>query len=437
MKKDIRKRIAEFQRLCEEVVGSSRHLIVAVDAAKGSHLATFMDGRKRVLRRKLRFSNDLRGFLKVEKMAEEIFKRENMEKIVVGMEPTGGYWKPMAWYFGRLREEGVWEVVTVRPSATAANRRTLDSCPDKNDWKDAYNVGDLIAQGKCHRFRQVSAQGAEQSRLLRLYYRAREQSSRCKVRIRQVYGEIFPELELCLKKKLFTVRWRRVLKEAPTAGELLELGAHLGVVLCRNGRRRSFQQEAARALELAGCTVGVREEEEGARLELLWLWQELEMAERKADEGLERLTTQMKPRRDYELLQSIPGVGPVLAAGLLAEIGDLGWFGNYKELISFAGLDVIGRQSGGWMSELRVISKSGRKLLRTVAYQAALSASRLVGEFKDCYQRALARQDERKKVKRKALVKVADKILRVVWGVLKGGEAYRADHRVRAAEIAA
>jgi hypothetical protein len=66
-----------------------------------------------------------------------------------------------------------------------------------------------------------------------------------------------------------------------------------------------------------------------------------------------------------------------------------------------------------------------------------LSASRLAGEFKDCYQRALARQDQRKKVKRKALVKVADKILRVVWGVLKGGKAYRADHRVRAAEIAA
>jgi len=437
MKKDIRKRIAEFHRLRQEVVGSRRHLIVAVDVAKRSHLATMMDGRKRVLLRKLRFSNDLDGFAKLEEAAGEIRRRENMDKIVLGMEPTGGYWKPLAWHFARLRGEGAWEVATVRPAATAGNRKTLDSCPDKTDWRDAHNVGDLISQGKFHRFRQLPAEGAEQARLLRMYYLAREQSSRRKVRIRQVYGEIFPELELWLKKKLYSLRWRRVLSEHPTAGELLGLGSRLGKRLRRWGRRAGFEPEGGRALELARRTVGVAEEEEGARLELVWLWRELELAERKAAEALKRLTAHMEPREDYRLLQSIPGVGPVLAAGLLAEIGDVGRFGNYKELISFAGLDVIGRQSGGWSSQRRVVSKNGRKLLRTVAYQAALSASRLEGEFKDCYQRALARQDERKRVKRKAIVKVADKVLRVAWGVLKGGQAYRADHRSEAVAKAA
>jgi transposase len=423
MKNDIRKQIREFQELKKSMAGSARHLIVAVDVSKRRHQALLMDGRRKVLR-KLSFGQNWEGFHRMSQIAETIRAERGMEKIVVGMEPTAGYWKPLARFCELLRREtGVWEVVTVRTAATAANRRTLDSCPDKNDCKDAYNIGDLVSQGKCHRCRRRSIHGEVLCRLLRLYYRERTKAGALKTRLRQVYGEIFPELEL-RGTQLFSLRWRRVLKEYPTARELWELGERLGRLLCVYGRRRHFVAEGTQVVELAKQTVGVEEGDEGVRLELQWLWEELECAEERLEELRERMAAHLQPRRDYWLLQTIPGVGPILAAGFAAEIGAIGNFGNCKELVSFAGLDVIGRQSGNWQGERRMISKCGRKYLRTVAYQAAVTAVRCDGEFRQCYERALARQGERK-LRRKALVKVADKMLRVVYGVLRSGQVYR------------
>ncbi len=61
------------------------------------------------------------------------------------MEPTASYHRPLAKYLitcGRL-------VVLVYPLSTVKNRQLLDGRWDKHDTKDAGNVADLVAQGKC------------------------------------------------------------------------------------------------------------------------------------------------------------------------------------------------------------------------------------------------------------------------------------------------
>lgn len=76
-----------------------------------------------------------------------------------------------------------------------------------------------------------------------------------------------------------------------------------------------------------------------------------------------------EPLPAYGWLLSLPGVGPTLAAILLAEIGDIGWYSKFSHPAAggIAGLDIIWIASGKWAGTPR-ISKAGRPLLRWALY---------------------------------------------------------------------
>ena len=82
-----------------------------------------------------------------------------------------------------------------------------------------------------------------------------------------------------------------------------------------------------------------------------------------------------EPLPAYALLHTIPGVGPTVAAILLAEIGDIAWYTRVAQLRKLAGLDIVRLQSGQFAGTPR-ISKAGRPLLRWALYQAALGAAK-------------------------------------------------------------
>lgn len=76
----------------------------------------------------------------------------------------------------------------------------------------------------------------------------------------------------------------------------------------------------------------------------------------------------------YHLLRTIPGVGPLTASMLVAEIGDIKRFPSVKQLTAFAGLDSAVHESGTFKSKKNRISKRGSSYLRTALYQATVAA---------------------------------------------------------------
>ncbi|MFU1795585.1 transposase [Paenibacillus azoreducens] len=72
----------------------------------------------------------------------------------------------------------------------------------------------------------------------------------------------------------------------------------------------------------------------------------------------------------YHLLRTIPGVGPLTAAMLIAEIGDIKRFPSVKQLAAFAGLDSAVHESGTFKSKKNRVSRRGSQYLRTALYQA-------------------------------------------------------------------
>src|SRR3954463_13984484 len=117
--------------------------------------------------------------------------------------------------------------------------------------------------------------------------------------------------------------------------------------------------------------------------------------------------------RDKEdLLASVPGVGPVVARTLIAELPELGTL-DKKKIASLAGLAPYPRQSGQWKGKSMI--GGGRKSVRSALFLAALVASRHNPVLKAFRQRLIAAG----KPKMVALIAVARKLLTILNAILR------------------
>ncbi len=161
------------------------------------------------------------------------------------------------------------------------------------------------------------------------------------------------------------------------------------------------------------------------REELFGLYGEL----RHLDERIAHYDNKIKQiaRTDERMqrLQTIPGVGPMIATALLAAIGDVHAFKNGRELAAWLG--VVPRQhSTGGKSTLLGISKRGDVYLRQLIIHGARSILLTVDRKSDRTSRWAATLKVRRH-KNIAAVAMANKMVRVAFALLKTGERYRAE----------
>ncbi|MDN5346841.1 MAG: transposase [Clostridia bacterium] len=121
-------------------------------------------------------------------------------------------------------------------------------------------------------------------------------------------------------------------------------------------------------------------------------------------------------------LLSIPGIGLVTVAGFLGEIGDPQNYEHWKQIQKLAGLN-LSEQSSGQKNGQSKISKRGRAELRNLLYQASLTLVAKNREFKTLYHYFLTRQQNPLK-KKQALIAIALKLLRVMYGLVRKKENY-------------
>lgn len=155
------------------------------------------------------------------------------------------------------------------------------------------------------------------------------------------------------------------------------------------------------------------------------LWQavdQLTLIERQiddADRELERLLKQDCFRATAALLRTIPGVGPIVTATVLAEVGDFGRFADGKALGRYAGLSPTVYASGD-SCRTGHICKAGPPDLRWALQQAAWVAIRCDAEVKKIYLRLRRRSD-----KKRAAVAVARKLLTWMGAMVRKQQTYQ------------
>jgi transposase len=128
---------------------------------------------------------------------------------------------------------------------------------------------------------------------------------------------------------------------------------------------------------------------------------------------------------DVRLLMSLPGVDVRTALLLKSEIGSIDRFENYKKLVSCAGMVPRVHQSGNvlWNGP---ITKRGSSILRWAMVEAAWVAVRWDAKLGEFYERVKARRGGQK-----AIVAVANKMLKIVWVMLVRREPYGNVNQVR------
>ncbi len=122
-------------------------------------------------------------------------------------------------------------------------------------------------------------------------------------------------------------------------------------------------------------------------------------------------------KKDYYLLRSVPGVGGIVACGIICELGDLRRFKNFKQLASYVGLVPSVHQSGDNMTTSGLTPRANR-LMRSYLVEATWQALRFDPVIQEYYRSHMG-----KDVKR-ILVKVARKLLSRIHAVIRTETPY-------------
>jgi transposase len=169
------------------------------------------------------------------------------------------------------------------------------------------------------------------------------------------------------------------------------------------------------AVDSVGCEAGPTVEFE-AQVMVEGLKQIRESI-RQIDEKIQELCSQFP---EYEFLLSIPGFGRDVSAKVLGAIGDAYRFQNGRQVLKLAGFDLSAERSGKSSERaVPVISKKGKADLRYALYQAALIASVRNPDFIMYYTEKLRGREREPGIKIKMRVKLAAKLLRIAWTLMK------------------
>ncbi|MBI2455517.1 MAG: IS110 family transposase [candidate division NC10 bacterium] len=384
--RDNTSRVKRFRELKATLRTNRTRLLVGLDIAQAEHVVHLRHAHTRVVTPALPIPNTTRGFAQLWARIQQAQRATGCREVVCGLEPTGTYHEAVARF---LEGQGA-DVVLVSSAVAYWNRRTQDGTWDKHDRKDAANCADLLEQGKVLFYSQPDGPLAELRRLVKCLRRARAELASCKA------------------------RWRTTLRPAlGPMGEPLpnRLRAELPVVLQAwepGGAGRPAVPKGRLALGLATACADL-----GAQV----------TAVQARIAAIEQALTPLAERLPaYPLLRTIPGIGPTVGAILLAEIGDIAWYTKFSQLRKLAGLDIVRVQSGQFAGQAR-ISKCGRGLLRWALYHAAMGMARTTaGRARPAAFKAKRQGDRYAGFK--AIVELAAKVLRVVWGVWRSGTPY-------------
>ena len=130
--------------------------------------------------------------------------------------------------------------------------------------------------------------------------------------------------------------------------------------------------------------------------------------------------------KTLQLLQSIPGIGLLTAATILAEIGDFSAFAKPKKLAAFFGIDPSVRQSGEFTGTRNKMSKRGSRLLRRVLYTTALANIRSKRN-KEAINPVLMdyyKKKSQSKAKKVAIGAVMHKLVYIIFAVMRDSKPF-------------
>jgi transposase len=139
----------------------------------------------------------------------------------------------------------------------------------------------------------------------------------------------------------------------------------------------------------------------------------------------DRAVALLKDLPDYQLLTSIPGIGPINALTILAEAGDLRRFVHHRQFLKFCGMDLATIQSGTFRGQTKLSKYGNARLRRTLWMAGQVAILQRANSFRDKFERYITKDRHNTHLRRKAYTAIAVKMARTVHGIIKNGKPYR------------
>ncbi len=400
-------------------------MLVGIDVSLRSHHVQLMDEQGSSLA-SFSISNDING---ANILLERILKKAKSSKIqslLVGMEATSN----LGWHLAHYLQEQLQEHQEFKAQIYVLNARKIarfkkgyDTLP-KNDRIDAWVIADHLRFGRLPHEMKDTIQFEALQRLTRTRFHLMQSITRDKT---YFLNQVFLKFSTLRQDNPFSNCFGNTSLAVIQELEPEQIAAmsidDLISFLKTNGKNRfENPEEIAKYLQKIARSSyrlhkSMAEPVNISLATILSVINHMEAEVKKLDKEIAKIMKSIP-----QTLTSIKGMGDVLAAGIIAEIGDIKRFKNHNALAKYAGLVWNKNQSGEFEAEDTKKMLTGNKYLRYYLIQAANIIRNHDAEYKAFYHKKYNEVPKHKH--KRALVLTARKLVRLVFMLLNTNKLY-------------
>lgn len=397
--------------------------VIGLDISKAeSHGQAFLD-RGKPHGKTFKFEHTQEGLLVLLQAIQELQDKAKEQPVII-LEATGHYQSPVVQFL----EEHQYLFIVINPLISNRLRKS-NLRKVKTDAADAYLLGELYYKEEFETYKQRGVKLLNLRYLTRQYESLSNMCVQTKLQFQAVLDQVFPEYKGVFGA-LYSKISLRFLSEFPTSQSVLRtdealLKSRISTLLTsKRGRSDAWINERVQRLLAAAKRNPFKQTMYSSHLVnlkvLITLILQYQEHLTDLEQNIDALAEEID---DYDLIQSIPGIGPKIAATILAEIGEIDRFNHPKKLVAFAGIDPSVFSSGKFTATQNRITKRGARQLRyalIMAVQCGLIRSRNT-KLKEFYDRKRSEGKPHKV----ALVACANKLVHWLYAILKTEKSFR------------
>lgn len=391
------------------------HMIsVGIDVSKGKSTACILTYGNKLLEKPFEVTHDKNG---LEKLKDILLSFHEETKVV--LEDTGHYHFPVIEY---LAAHGIF-VCSVNPlrmkKFCSQNIRKA-----KTDKIDSYRIAlyGLTYWSELEPFKGTNPVYAQLRLLSRQYHCILDQVIRATVNLDVILDRVMPGIKTLMRDNAYNDRLELFLDKYVHYDNIVGMGEKRFVTNCLKWAKKQgyliHERKAKDIFALAQKGIPVLDNspltafivKEAVRVSI-----ELRKTRKSILAQLQNIASTLP---EFQIIKSCSGIGNVLAALLISEIGDIKRFHSKRALVAYAGIDTPPYQSGKLFATERHITKRGNPYLRKIGYEIMLSKIRLKRANDEVYCFIQKKKQEGKGTK-ESLIAGLNKFLRSYYGKVK------------------
>ncbi len=411
-----------------------KFLYVGIDVSKASNQVYAMDSDEKKF---LSFSspNNSEGASVIEKRLFDVLVKFSFTDVVVILESTGMYSYHIAVFLAASELLSKFNVLVfnINPKTSCNYRKTFCDM-DKTDPKDSYLLADMARSGKYKQFTPV--RGSQKLALQRLTRHRKHVSELIGREKCYVLNNIFLKFSAFDSKidgksvfsDTFSASATEILSQFKTPEEIENSSIEDLVAILAKASKNRFENTVEVANLLKKCArLSYRLDKAAydpiniAIASSLCLIRTFEKQLDAIDKEILNLVKGLQSN-EYASLISIPGIGPVFAAGILSEIGSVKQFANDSALAKYAGITWRTKQSGKFAADETPMTKTGNNYLRYYLLEATSMAILHNPEYRAYYLKK--REEVTTHQHTRAVALTSRKLIRLIYGLVSKDQLF-------------